>query len=429
MAILQHRMTVTPTPENRTVRLLPIRWALGLSLTVAIALLSVIGWIVFVPAGAPDLPTGGALSPSAIARTLLAVLGTVCGIVGLVSVFVVALVIAYRRQRITEAAELRASAAEQRESTKLFNERFSSASAQLGHHAAAVRLAGVYAVAGLADDWARQRQVCIDVLCAYLRMPYDPDNHRDGEREVRHSIIRVIRDHLRANAPTPWHGQDFDFTNATFDGGDLSGANFTGGTVQFSGAKFTNEIVNFRGVRFAGASVQFGYADFASDVVDFSSAEFVNGHIDFNFATFASGHVVFSSAKFVSDTVDFRNARFTGGMVYFDGSEFASGTTDFSRAEFASGRVLFNYAKFSGARVYFNSTEFAGGVIDFNGAHFSAGTVNFGHAKFAGGLVDLSQPSNLDTRPVFDSMPTLPEGLMLPPAWPGTAASQPLGIG
>ncbi|MFD9499878.1 hypothetical protein [Streptomyces sp. NPDC060035] len=34
----------------------------------------------------------------------------------------------------------------------------------LGHDQAAVRLAGVYALARLADDWAEQRQVCIDVL-------------------------------------------------------------------------------------------------------------------------------------------------------------------------------------------------------------------------------------------------------------------------
>lgn len=413
-------MSAAHLPENRTARLLPIRVALGLNLVVAVVVLAAIGWIVFGTPGAPDLPGKTMLAKRdlvAVVRGVLAVAGGVVAVLAAVGAVVLGLVVAYRRQRITEAAEVRASAAEQRENTKLFNERFTSASAQLGHHAAAVRLAGVYAVAGLADDWARQRQVCIDVLCAYLRMPYDPESHRDGEREVRHSIIRVIRDHLRANAPNPWHGQDFDFTNATFDGGDLSGANFTGGTVQFSGAKFTHEVVNFRGARFAGATVVFGYADFASDVVDFSSAEFVSGSIDFNFAKFTSGHVVFSSAKFVSDTVDFRNARFSGGVVYFDGADFASGTTDFSRAEFASGRVLFNYAKFTGGRVFFNNTEFAGGVIDFNGADFAAGTVNFGHAKFAGSLVDLSRPSNLDARPVFDAMPTVPDGLVLPPAW------------
>ena len=30
-------------------------------------------------------------------------------------------------------------------------------------------------MAGLADDWPENRQTCVDVLCAYLRMPYEPD--------------------------------------------------------------------------------------------------------------------------------------------------------------------------------------------------------------------------------------------------------------
>ena len=48
--------------------------------------------------------------------------------------------------------------------------RYQDAASQLGHEKAAVRLAGVYAMAGLADDWRAQRQQCVDVLCAYLRM-------------------------------------------------------------------------------------------------------------------------------------------------------------------------------------------------------------------------------------------------------------------
>jgi hypothetical protein len=85
----------------------------------------------------------------------------------------VALVVAYRRQKIHEQENQRAKRTEQRENTRLFNERFSAASAQLGHEKAAVRLAGAYGLAGLADDW--DEQISIDVLCAYIRMPYEPD--------------------------------------------------------------------------------------------------------------------------------------------------------------------------------------------------------------------------------------------------------------
>src|ERR1700722_15145163 len=69
--------------------------------------------------------------------------------------------------------------AEQR--TRTQNERFATAADQLGSDKpAAVRLAGVYAMAGLADDWEDNRQTCVDVLCAYLRMPYEPAPGEDG---------------------------------------------------------------------------------------------------------------------------------------------------------------------------------------------------------------------------------------------------------
>jgi ClpP class serine protease len=98
--------------------------------------------------------------------------------------------------------------AEQR--TRTLNERFATAAEQLGSDKPAVRLAGVYAMAGLADDWEENRQTCVDVLCAYLRLPYEPDPGEDalpekrldfhGSREVRHTVIRVITAHLRADA-------------------------------------------------------------------------------------------------------------------------------------------------------------------------------------------------------------------------------------
>ncbi len=68
--------------------------------------------------------------------------------------------------------------AEQR--TRTLNERFATAAEQLGSDKPAVRLAGVYAMAGLADDWEENRQTCVDVLCAYLRMPYEPDPGPDA---------------------------------------------------------------------------------------------------------------------------------------------------------------------------------------------------------------------------------------------------------
>ena len=69
---------------------------------------------------------------------------------------------AYRRQKITEADSAH-------DRTRVFNERFTAIATQLGDAQPAVRLAGVHAMAGLADDWKQNRQTCVAVLCAYLR--------------------------------------------------------------------------------------------------------------------------------------------------------------------------------------------------------------------------------------------------------------------
>ena len=160
----------------------------------------------------------------------------------------VALVVNYRKQLAAEAGQFTAG--------------FADAARQLGDQAPAVRIAGVYALATLADRHPGRRQQCIDALCGYLRLPYHPEagaghlaerstettdtetqvktidrrSYRADDREVRLTIIRTIRDHLRPHAAVSWQGHDFDFTGATFDGGDFTKAVFSGGTVHFAGA-------------------------------------------------------------------------------------------------------------------------------------------------------------------------------------------------
>jgi hypothetical protein len=159
--------------------------------------------------------------------------------------------------------------------TRTLNERFATAAGQLGDDKrAAVRLAGVYAMAGLADDWPKNRQTCVDVLCGYLRMLYEPDPGQDARgpgqealgperlafrasREVRHTVIRVITAHLQDGAADArsWQGLDLDFTGVVFDGGDFSGAKFSGGAVSFHGAGFSGGEVLFVGAGFSGCAV------------------------------------------------------------------------------------------------------------------------------------------------------------------------------
>jgi hypothetical protein len=117
----------------------------------------------------------------------------------------------------------------------------------------AVRLAGAYALTGLADDWKDNRQPCIDVLCGYLRMPYghEPADRARlafrADREVRHTVIRVIAAHLRDDAAVSWQGLNFDFTGVVFDGGCFDRARFSGGAVNFGGAEFSGGVVDFSG--------------------------------------------------------------------------------------------------------------------------------------------------------------------------------------
>lgn len=181
---------------------------------------------------------------------------TVVGGVGAV----VALTVAYRRQRLNEVDS-------HREDAKVLLDRYAKAAELLGAPDASVRVAGVYAFAALANDAPEARQGCIDVLCAYLRQPYgtaDAAQRDPGqERHVRLTVIRLIRDnlHLADDDPRTWRGHDFDFTGAVFDGGDFSGATFTdAGRVTFADATITGRL-SFAAAAFAGGVVDLSGVD------------------------------------------------------------------------------------------------------------------------------------------------------------------------
>lgn len=114
------------------------RMALGahvaLVLVVAVASAAAIGAALWWLLGYPPLRQAGSWTTAnsfEFAKIVLALIGGMGA--------VVALVIAYRKQHLGEAAE-------QREDIKLFAERFTKASDQLGSDKAPVRLAGMYAI-------------------------------------------------------------------------------------------------------------------------------------------------------------------------------------------------------------------------------------------------------------------------------------------
>jgi uncharacterized protein YjbI with pentapeptide repeats len=412
----------------------PLFVHVGVLLLIAVAVAAAAGvgmWLAF---GRPHLSVPGTATPAGTAPggatgwsvqntfdAMKIVLSVVAGIGG-----VVALTVGYRKQGHNEAAE-------HRENTKLFNDRFGKAADELGSDKAAVRLAGVYAMAGLADDWAGGRQTCIDVLCAYLRMPYTPppapadippsattaptelplhtgvrpdDGDAHQERQVRHTVLDLLREHLLpagTDGRPRWHGHRFNLNGAVFDGGDLSridvtagtflnlrAAKFSGGTVTFSDAQFSGGTVTFGYAQFSGGTVNLGHAEFSGGAVDFTYAKFCGVLVNFGDAKFSGGMVDFSGAEFSDGMVNFDHARFSGGMVNFSGAGFSGGIVNLSGAEFSDGMVTFRSARFAGGMVNFSGAGFSGSAVSFRGAGFSSGTVTFNSAGFFSGTIDFT---------------------------------------
>jgi hypothetical protein len=349
-------MPIESTAPNRRGRLWPMWAALTGTLVLGLGVAAVANWILWRVVGRPRLGAWDVQAQQDVAViSLVATAGLGC---------VAAIVISYRRQRIAEAVNTH-------ESTRLLNERLAITSTQLGHESAAVRLAGVYALAGLADDWPAKRQTCVDILCGYLRMPYQPNQGeptwREGEREVRLSIIRTIRDHLRLARtvdPHSWQGLSFDFTRATLDGGDFSGANFGDASVSFEGAEFVGSV-SFMGARFTGGRVSF------------VGAQILKGNVYFADAVFAGGSVYFMDMRLTGGIAVFMGARFSGANVSFMGTQFSGTDVTFRDAQFTRGRISFADVAFTRGHVSFAGAHFLGGSVDLSQVRDWAGPVMF----------------------------------------------------
>lgn len=171
----------------RRVHLWPIGWALAAGVTTSVTLLVTVwfgvSWLLGSPHRAPAKPldTAGQLD---LLRLTFAVVAGVGGIIALVT--------AYRRQRIAETANQLAERAQVHAewvaqgnahdaSERRVTDLYGQAVEQLGHATAAVRLGGLYSLERLAQDHHRHRQTVADVVCAYLRMPFQlPANTRTG---------------------------------------------------------------------------------------------------------------------------------------------------------------------------------------------------------------------------------------------------------
>ncbi|MEV5561177.1 hypothetical protein AB0L44_46725, partial [Nonomuraea wenchangensis] len=191
-------------------------------------------------------------------KDLAAALDAVRGRLLAVATGLAALVAVYYTARNADTARRTYALGERGHDT----DRYGKAAEQLGHAQAPVRLAGLYALEQLAQNTPALRQTIVDVICAYLRMPYTPPPDPAGtvkpavpraaiagvsapagrnpheERQVRLTAQRILAAHLRYDdSPAPrrrwparrprrnprhWPDIRLDLTGATLIDVDLS---------------------------------------------------------------------------------------------------------------------------------------------------------------------------------------------------------------
>ncbi|MFV2098388.1 pentapeptide repeat-containing protein [Micromonospora sp. LOL_014] len=378
--------SAAPVPPQRPLRPLP-GWLLGIGFlaVVAITWAAVWGLQATVPAGVGTPLERAQLRVETI-RTGLSV-GAGAGAAA-------ALLLALRRQQVTERTQ---QATEYDAGEKRVTELYVKAADQLGSDKAPVRLAGLYALERLAQDNPVHRQSIVEVICAYLRMPYTPplaeEQKGQGsaepdaveatdtaetpnpdqptppdpreERQVRLAAQRILARHLRPTTPdgTPlpiyWSGVTVDLTEATLLNADYSNCELK--SVKFDGATFSGST-RFIEARFIGDG-RFNGVTF-TDEAWFDNAIF-------------SGDSWFVDARFTS-AARFGRTRFDGA-AHFSRSEFV-GTAWFDEAQFI-GTASFADATFGGDDAWFDGAVFSR-TAWFGRATFT-GTARFGNARFS----------------------------------------------
>ncbi|WP_433313078.1 pentapeptide repeat-containing protein [Micromonospora chersina] len=277
--------------------------------------------------------------------------------------------VTYRTFRQNQVEQDRSYALRQAEQV---NALYIKAVEQLGHSQAPVRLGALYSLVHLGQANPQQRQTVVDVLCAYLRMPFPlPDSDTRGieqeyaqQLQVRLAAQRLLADHLRLPEgassegvqellPSPnepfWPGMSLDLAGATLIGFDLhrasviratfdratfTGRTYFGSTTFNGGASFRKacflDVAWFDEATLAGGA-DFGDATFTLEV-EFVDAKFTRG-ASFEKTTFKhDARFVFST---FGDPATFYGASFIGG-AWFDEANFW-GIAWFKKATFSGG--------------------------------------------------------------------------------------------
>lgn len=272
--------------------------------------------------------------------------------------------------------------------------RFTTVAEQLGSENFAVRHAGAYALAALADDWHQvgkdaERQVCVDLLCAQLRQPRLTEgvpgvatrvsDEAAKDLEVRKTIVALIKAHRPITQPprNDWISCTLDLSRAdlsemSFVGTDLNSANLDDANLSFTDFYKAN-LVNAQMAR-----------------VDISGAKFIEANL--------TNARLYSSRTLYSDESDVWGRRASFEQANLTRAWFTNATllnADFEGANLSS--AILNSAKmeeanFSGAfLVRVKTFDAKLGKADFTdadvrGANFSRAEVF--EAKWDGAKYD-----------------------------------------
>ncbi|MGN5240805.1 MULTISPECIES: pentapeptide repeat-containing protein [unclassified Rhodococcus (in: high G+C Gram-positive bacteria)] len=380
----------------------------------------------------------------------LAGIGRTVGLICAAAVAVPGVLLAYRRQKSLDDSNNLKAEADYRAAGKDYDDRrdgiirdrrarFDSIAEQLAAPALIIRLTGVSAMEALADEWLndfdidedqrrREAHACVNVLCSYVRSPFDSavgidrpaslkkkvekdsktgsEEHHEylmNDREVRETIVRILASHLRnlpvvpsvRRYPGPWSYMDLDLAGAYLHNAEFAGCVF-GGHVTFTGARFTGDWASFRLAEFSGRTVTFADAVFDCSNTSFEGVRFAGGDVWFSNTVFnnsgacfndlesTGGIVRFVRTGFNGDTVEFRNALFAGDGVIFGSARFLDCVNiDFTKARFIgklaqlspqfrdAALVTFREALFTADQVRFTGVRFKDVIVDFCGCDFS----------------------------------------------------------
>ncbi|ATY15535.1 hypothetical protein CU254_37980 [Amycolatopsis sp. AA4] len=262
-----------------------------------------------------------------------------------------ALWLAARRQRSTEIQireTIAATAEDQRHRERVqlatefdlterrITELYAKAVEQIGSDKAPVRLGGLYALERLANANPTLRQAIVNVVCAYLRMPFpepswdyessraaelesgmsDVERQEREELQVRLAAQQMLADHLREadGSPEKWGACDIDLSRAVLI--DFRLQRCSVGNAQFHGTQFL-VVARFDKTVFHG-EVWFYHSDF-DRMASFSGAKFLDRAV-FT-ATRFGWHLLSPGVRFLGGA-GFHRVEFCGRCDFRDG-EFA----------------------------------------------------------------------------------------------------------